>query len=136
MLTDRIEVCKLAIDRAQQASNDEEKSSAGDKFETSRAMNHLEKEMYGKQLQNNLIEQTALQTISFDTSHDSVKPGSFVVCKHFDIYIAAGLGKTEVNDRVLYLLSPDAPLTTILKNKKQGDRFLFNKREETIEDVY
>lgn len=136
MLDARIAMCRLAIDNAQQASNDEEKSSAGDKFETSRAMNHLEKEMYGKQLQSNLQERAALQAIGLETMQDTVKPGSFIACKDFDFYIAAGLGKTSFEGRTIYLLSPDAPLAAVLKNKKKGDIILFNKLEEMIMDVY
>ena len=136
MLDDRIRVCKLAIDNAQQASNEEEKSSAGDKFETSRAMNHLEREMYSKQLQSNFEERSALQSIELDGVHEKVKTGSFVVCMKFDIFIAAGLGKTQVDDRTVYLLSPEAPLATSLKNKMQGERFLFNNQEESIVAVY
>jgi hypothetical protein len=136
MLEARIAICQLAIDNAQQASNEEEKSSAGDKFETSRAMNHLEKEMYGKQLQSNLQERAALQAISLDSVHDIIKPGSFVVCKDFDFYIAAGLGRSSLEGRTIYLLSPEAPLAGLLHNKTKGDVFIFNKQEEKIKDVY
>lgn len=136
MLDERIDVCKLAIAAAQQASNDEEKSSAGDKFETSRAMNHLEKEMYSKQLQANLNEQAALKSVALETIYDVVKTGAFISCEQFDFYIAAGLGKTEVNNRILYLLSPHAPLSALLMNKKAGDSFQFNNRQQNIKDVY
>lgn len=136
LVKDRIDLCQLAMDNAQQASNDEGKSSAGDKFETSRAMNHLEKEMYGKQLQSNLMEQAAIQSISLTTRHSLVQPGSYISCKDFDFYIAGGLGKNEVNGRVIYLLSPDAPLAALLRNKKKGDTFMFNKQELSIADVY
>ena len=40
----RIRVAQEAIQQAQQAANMEEKSTAGDKYETGRAMAHLEKE--------------------------------------------------------------------------------------------
>lgn len=136
MLEARISVCRNAIDNAQQASNNEEKSSAGDKFETSRAMNHLEKEMYGKQLQSNLAEFAALQSRDPETLHTSVKAGAFIACKNFDIYIAAGLGKTKINDRIVYLISPEAPLNLLLKAKKEGDRFIFNQTQEEIIEIY
>jgi hypothetical protein len=38
------------MESAQQSANSEEKSSAGDKYETSRAMGHLEKDMHARQL--------------------------------------------------------------------------------------
>ena len=136
LLIDRIDVCKLTIAAAQQASNEEEKSSAGDKFETSRAMNHLEKEMYSKQLQLNLNELAALESIKADIIYDAVRPGAYMVCKDFDVFIAAGLGKFMHNDRPVYLLSPEAPLAATLRNKRAGDGFIFNKQEEKILEVY
>ena len=45
MIKQRIAAATLAIENAQSAANAEEKSSAGDKYETSRAMSHLEKDM-------------------------------------------------------------------------------------------
>jgi hypothetical protein len=46
----RIRVAKEAMQQAQQAANAEEKSTAGDKYETGRAMAHLEKEKAAAQL--------------------------------------------------------------------------------------
>ena len=44
----RLKNAEDAMNRAQESANDNEKSSAGDKFETGRAMGHLEKEMYAR----------------------------------------------------------------------------------------
>ncbi|MCK7553750.1 hypothetical protein MKQ70_01525 [Chitinophaga sedimenti] len=43
LIKDRIATTQLAIDNAQEAANNEGKSSAGDKYETGRAMGHLQK---------------------------------------------------------------------------------------------
>lgn len=136
MLEARISSCRIAIGNAQRASNEEEKSSAGDKFETSRAMNHLEIEMFGKQLQSNLTELAALQSINLETLHAAITPGSYIVCQSFDVFIAAGLGKTKINDRTLYLISQEAPLYNLLRNKIPGDMFNLNNTEVEIFEIF
>ena len=45
ILEERITICQQKIDNAQQAANEEEKSSAGDKYETTMAMLQGEKDM-------------------------------------------------------------------------------------------
>ncbi|HMC85967.1 MAG TPA: hypothetical protein VKI61_10590 [Chitinophagaceae bacterium] len=46
----RIAAAKEIIQNVQEAANNEEKSSAGDKYETGRAMGHLQKDMHSRQL--------------------------------------------------------------------------------------
>ncbi|WP_258539158.1 hypothetical protein [Chitinophaga oryzae] len=46
----RIAVTQRAMDEAQAAANQESKSSVGDKYETARAMSHMEKDMHARQL--------------------------------------------------------------------------------------
>lgn len=56
LISDRIAMAKSAGDNAQAAANSEDKSSAGDKYETGRAMGHLEKDMYARQQAENVKE--------------------------------------------------------------------------------
>ena len=53
ILEQRIDASYNSMQNAQAAANEEEKSSAGDKYETGRAMNHLEKDMHARQLAAN-----------------------------------------------------------------------------------
>lgn len=136
IIEQRINAARVAIDNAQQSANNEEKSSAGDKYETSRAMNHLEKDMHARQLTENLKELSELQAVDTGRIHNEASNGSFVVCKGFSFFIAAGLGKQLVNDQVILFLSPHAPLATLILHKKTGDGFVFNRQHTVIEDVY
>lgn len=136
IIEQRIEAIKLAIENAQQAANQEEKSSAGDKYETSRAMNHLEKEMYTRQLAENMKELATLHTIDTNTIYENGKAGAFLQCSEISFFIAAGLGKQTIESKTIFFLSPNAPLARSLQNKKAGDSFLFNTTPVTIVDVY
>jgi len=132
----RIASSYRSMENAQDAANNEEKSSAGDKYETGRAMGHLEKDMYAKQWVTNKKELAALLTINCDTIYQSATAGSVVKCSEFSFFIAAGLGKILIEEEPFFLLSPYAPIAMLLNNKKAGDIILFNNKEIIIKDVY
>lgn len=136
IIEQRIAAAKTLIDNAQEAANSEEKSSAGDKYETARAMNQLEKEMHSKQLAQQIKELALLHEVKTDVVYTKVFPGACIECAGMVFFIAAGLGKLTIEEKLIIFLSPQAPLAKTLQNKKTGDSFLFNGKEVTIEAVY
>ena len=132
----RIAANTLAIANAQDAANAEEKSSAGDKYETSRAMSHLEKDMHARQMAANRNELAALFNIEPSKISTTITTGSLVACKDCSFFIAAGLGKINFDQKDIYLISPNAPLAILLFKKRAGDSFVFNKKEWIIEAVF
>ena len=60
----QITLARTMIGNAREAANSEEKSSAGDKYETSRAMSHLEKDMHSRQLAEIIRELATLHAIN------------------------------------------------------------------------
>jgi hypothetical protein len=136
LIKDRITATKLAINNAQEAANSEEKSSAGDKYETGRAMGHLQKDMFAKQQAENMKELDLLQKVNTETVYEVVQTGVFIKCAEYAFFIAAVLGKQQINGQVIFFLSPQAPLAKLLHHKKEGDRFVFNKMEISILEVF
>ncbi|MEO6584136.1 MAG: hypothetical protein ABIO05_07415 [Ferruginibacter sp.] len=136
VLRQRIQFGIQSISEVQQAANAEEKSSAGDKYETGRAMSHLEKDMLSRQLQANQSELHAFSAVSATNIYDSVQPGSVVHCTTVVFFIAAGLGKILIDNSPVYFLSPAAPVTLQLLNKKPGHQFLFNNVTTVIAEVF
>lgn len=136
VIEERITFSYTLIENAQSAANAEEKSSAGDKYETGRSMNHLEKEMYTKQWLANKRELATIRSIGFDEIHLAPKGGSIVKTNEFCFFILAGLGKITVAGEIVFCLSPFAPFAQILMDKKIGDVVIFNKREIIISDIY
>ena len=132
----RISNADAAMQEAQRAANEEEKSSAGDKYETSRAMSHLQKDMYAKQSEENKKELAQLRTIDCNKLFDRVNAGCVVVFEEFFFFIAAGIGKIDFEGKTGFLLSPNAPLAKILHDKKQGDIIKFNNKEIVIRSVF
>ncbi|MFT3912188.1 MAG: hypothetical protein QM737_22365 [Ferruginibacter sp.] len=136
IIEQRIATTATAMQNAQDAANEEEKSSAGDKYETSRAMSHLEKDMFAKQAEENKKELAFLGTINYEQLYDVVVAGSFIRCNDCAFFIAAGLGKIIFEEETIFLLSPNAPLAKLFYNKKEGDPVQFNKKQEFIIELF
>ena len=136
IIQERIDATIQSMQDAQAAANSEEKSSAGDKYETGRAMSHLEKDMHARQLAANKNELAALLAVDCNSLYTFIAPGGIVICSEYNFFIAAGLGKVSFENETIYLLSPNAPLAKSMLNKIAGNSFSFNNKVITIEAVF
>lgn len=132
----RMGAAKESIKNAQEAANNEEKSSAGDKYETGRAMGHLQKDMHARQLSQLVKEMSDLLSINTSLIYDQAAAGAFIETEQLCFFIAAGLGKQNIGEKQVLFLSPNAPLAGLLLNKKPGDGFVFNGKEIVISGVF
>ena len=136
LLRRRIATAQEAMKEAQEAANSEEKSSAGDKYETGRAMGQLQKEMLGRQLAEYAKDVKALEAVFIDSICDRVRSGAFVRTDGMGFFVGAGLGKQEVEGHTILFVSPVAPLARSLESKKPGDSIVFNGVNRVIEEVF
>src|SRR5690349_15444428 len=113
LIEQRMATAREAADSAQQAANQEEKSSAGDKYETGRAMGHLQKDMYARQLAAHQKDLAALKAVNTDILYAKPAAGALVNCGHCSFFIAAGLGKQLIAGQTIFFISPYAPLARI-----------------------
>ncbi len=90
IIEQRIATAKSAINDAQEAANSEEKSSAGDKYETARAMGQLARDMNAKQLVQAQKELAELNRIDLQESK-IIKLGSLIQTETSIYFIAVGL---------------------------------------------
>ena len=132
----RIAAAKQAISEAQESANNEEKSSAGDKYETGRAMGHLQKDMHVRQLSQYIRELSNLLAVNANVIYEHATGGAFIETAQASFFIAAGLGKQTIDGKPIIFLSPNAPLSNILLNKKQGDGFLFSGVTVVIKSLF
>src|ERR1700744_2782973 len=93
LIGQRITASREAVDQAQQSANSEEKSSAGDKYETGRAMGHLQKDMYARQLAESVKELANLHAVQTEKIYPTAQTGALVQTDTIDFFIGAGLGK-------------------------------------------
>lgn len=133
LLNERIAATREAMTNAQAAANAEGKSSAGDKYETSRAMSHLEKDMHARQLLAHTEQLSALLEINVNVIYSTAVAGSFIRCENINIFVATGLAKHSVNDVDIIFISPQSPLAKKLTGKKNGDLFDMNGPAKIVE---
>ena len=116
-IQERVAAARAAMDEAQAAANGEEKSSAGDKYETGRAMGHLQKDLHARQLAEALRDLAALHAV----------PGALMEFSDVCLFISIGLGKQMVDGQKVFFLSPLAPLAKQLIDKRPGDVLSFGE---------
>jgi len=130
----RVENANHAMQEAQLAANGEEKSSAGDKFETSRAMGHRDRDMYARQFVEAKNELQKMDRLSTDPSF-LIRMGSLFLANGILYFIATGLGKIELNNLEIMVISKEAPIASAMLGKSKGDEFLWNSKSWKIEDL-
>lgn len=135
LVEQRIENAKAAMDSAQQAANDETKSSAGDKYETGREMMQQEMENNAIQLSEARKLKEILDKISPLKRSDTVQVGSLVITNNGIFYIAIGLGKITLDNSDYYAIAPSSPLGTLLMGKKAQDVVELNGRKFLLEKL-
>jgi len=131
----RIDAARKAIEEAQASANEETKSSAGDKYETGRAMMQLEIEKNSTQLAESLKLKRSLLEINPEQNASTVQRGSLVITDQFTYYIAIGAGQIEVRGKVYLTVSPVSPVGTKLIGLKAGQSFQMNGKTISIERV-
>ena len=135
-LRTRIDVAAAAMQSAQESANSEDKSSAGDKYETGRAMSQLDRDMNARQLEEAKAALVLAEKINVTQLYDKVAKGAVALSDGLVFFVGVGLGLREVEGRQVVFLSPSAPLAMELLNKKKGDFVLFKGKKVLLTDVF
>ena len=106
--------------------NSDTKSSAGDKFETSREM---------AQIEIHKIESEILKTQQFISELFS-KVTQFIITDKGAFLISIPFGKLILNDEQIFCISKNAPITKHLINTKKNNSFFYNDMKYNIIGSY
>lgn len=132
----RIHEVEFAIKDADQALADDTKSSAGDKYETSREMVQQDITRYQKQLTLANSDLDILQKIDSSNAAERVGLGSLVLTDVGLYFISISIGLLKIENNSIYVISPLSPIGQVLIGKKVGDIINFNNREQKVIKVY
>jgi transcription elongation GreA/GreB family factor len=135
IISGRIQNAKTAMDSAQEAANSEGKSSAGDKYETSRAMGQIDRDMYARQMMNAVKEMEILQKIDAAKKSNLVGLGSLVNSSNGYYFVAISIGNMDVSGKYIGVISQNTPVGQALMGKKAGDYFSFLGQSHQIISV-
>ncbi|HXB39588.1 MAG TPA: hypothetical protein VNZ49_03545 [Bacteroidia bacterium] len=124
LLEEKINSLKKILSELEEGSQNDSKSSAGDKHETSRAMMQLEQEKISKQLKDLLEQKSQLK-----------KSGSLVKTNNGFLFLSIPMGKVVVDETGIMAISPQSPLGLKLFGLKAGDKTEINGTFYLIESV-
>jgi CHASE3 domain sensor protein len=131
----RIDTVMQAINATRQAANEETKSSAGDKYETGRAMMQQETDRNQAQLNEANKLMVALNHINAGTIFETAETGSLVATNNGKFYIAISAGTLTVSGETYFAISSASPIGLMLKGQKSGHEFSLNGKTYLIENI-
>lgn len=117
------------------ASNNDTKSSMGDKYETGREMLQQEINNLQRQLNEVLNQQAVLQKITSDPS-EKVQNGALVKTNKGLFYVAVSMGEIVFENQKIMTVSAESPLVKIMYGKNAGENFIVNTIHQTIENIW
>ncbi len=124
-----------AIRGAQLSANEETKSSAGDKYETGRAMAQLEIEKNILQQAESVKLKQALDQIEPGIKTSRVQRGSLVHTSQGSFYIAISAGQFTIQNKIYFAISPASPVGQKLMGLGPNESFNFKGKTFLIETI-
>lgn len=135
-INQRITNAKAAIAQAQDNANSNDKSTAGDKYEISRAMGQLDSDMNSKQLNEAEQELNYLEKIDVSKLEDTIKIGSVFELSGILFFVAIGLGPLKIDDKRVMVVSSRSPFYENIKTMQAGQVFEFQDKMDEIKMVF
>ena len=132
----RIDTAAKAMIEAQHAANEEGKSSVGDKYETSRAMAQIDRDIHARQLESAQKELSFLQQIDINIFCKKVEVGAYVDSDQGKYFFLIGLGPIDMVYEKVIFLSITSPIGKNFFGKKTGDKVSFNGNEFLIREIF
>ncbi|HEX6891985.1 MAG TPA: 3-oxoacyl-ACP synthase [Chryseolinea sp.] len=133
---EKIHAATEAMRNAQEAANEESKSSAGDKYETGRAMMQIERDKAATQLDEALKLKRTLSLIGASSSQHIIALGCIVKTKTFNAFIGVGPGKLSVDGVEYFIVTPMSPLGKTLSGLEAGADFTFNNKPNIVLEIF
>ena len=134
-LEKRVESLRIALQAMQDSANLETKSSAGDKYETGRAMAQLEIEKLHEQLAGAREQLYRLQRIQPENRLQVVKEGALVRTDKMHLYFSVSAGTFKVGENSVITLSMASGLGMAARGFKAGESFSFRNQTHQILEV-
>ena len=126
IIQDKIDLYQDLISSLTNDAQNDAKSSAGDKHETTLSKLHIEQEKIANKLKDALAQKTVLDKIDASQISTTINIGALVKTNHLTVFIAGALPKITINNVAVFGISLDSPLGLQLKGKVINDEFLVN----------
>lgn len=121
-----------AMEAAKNSANEEGKSSAGDKYETARAMGQLDREMNGRMYEQARQERLSLDKIDTESVFTKVAFGALVETTMGYFFVSIGAGVIDFDNKKFMAISPQSPIGQVIMGKVSGESFDFRGKLQRI----
>lgn len=132
LLDERMQVAWAAMEAAQESANDQGKSSMGDKYETSRSMGQLDRNMHARQYEQIRQERLVLERIAISETPERVAVGSLLQTSAGWFFVSVSLGAIKLAGENILAISSASPVGGSLLGKNKGDSFRFLNKDHSI----
>jgi len=134
-VNDKLETVNQIITSNQNALQSETKSSAGDKHETGRAMLQLEMEKASQQFSVVSNMNDVLQKIDIQNKNKISRLGSLIYTNQGIYFLAISIGKIDIANKEIFVISPSSPIGKLLLGKVKGEIIYFNGKQIKILEI-
>ncbi len=135
LIIEKIAGLEQSMKAFQEAANEDSKSSMGDKYETNRAMMHLEKEKAATQLGQLQKMRQLLDSIKIDKKTGQAAIGSLVTTEKGRYFLSIGLGPIDFEGEQYFVISAASPIGQAMVGKKVGEFVEFRGGKDKISQV-
>ncbi len=131
----KLDELQNAINKVQESIVGEENSTAGNKFETARAMGQEELDRLNLTMNNAIKEMNILRQIDPNKPCGYVQLGALVSTDKKTMYLSVGIGKIEIGKETLFAISTSSPIGQQLMGLEKGGTVSFAGKKETIKNI-
>lgn len=134
-IQDKITALENNLAAIKESISNETKSTAGDKYETARAMLHIEQGNMMQQLSNAFHQKNELNVIDIDNQSPVSKHGSLIFTSNGIFFIAIAYGSVQIANKTIIVLSAQSPLGKLFIGKRNQETVVFNNNNFLINEI-
>ena len=131
----KIKSLELLINSTKESRDTANKSSAGDKHETSRAKIQTEIDNYSRQLDLALKNLRTVEQLDNSKKHNLATQGSLVTTELGVFFISIGIGKLEIKSNNYFIISLPSPIGSTMKGLSKSEKFKFRGIKYSIKNI-
>ncbi len=132
LIREKMDTVQEAMNLAQQSANQETKSTAGDKYETARAMAQNERDIYARQLLQIKQDFNTLQQLDIQKKSERIIPGSLTTTSFGTFFVSVSIGLTHWENQKIMAVSPVSPAGKAILGKQAGETFQFQGKTHKV----
>ena len=131
----KIKSLELLINSTKESRDTANKSSAGDKHETSRAKIQTEIDNYSRQLNLAINNLHVIEQLDNSKKYNLVTQGSLINTDNGIFFISIGIGKLEIKSNNYFIISLLSPIGSVMKGLSKNETFLFRGIKYSIKSI-